>query len=342
MAAFSRGAEPIRSLVTSIPGIVKLTDSSNAAILEYNTAVDRENDRVRAYNDSINKVIWMDRMKNFPVISSGDSLRRHMQPGDSFIVEGALELNDNLKLSFRGTSVNHIALIGNPLTKNSVTMKTGSFFLDSAEYIDISNLTIRGSSESGVRVLNYSNNITLNNCDIEGNQGCGLAAFTSGITVVNCRIYNNGGGGIQFDPSPTDFQMNLNNVLIVKNYGVGVDLTNPLADLKFVTISHNGSDGIAVSSPTGSSLSIFNSIVSFNSRFGISRKDDQTGGTLLFGSIDFYGNASANFASDIQGTFNSVDPHFSDTLHNDYSIAPAGDIYTFETKQSIIIGYRPR
>jgi parallel beta-helix repeat protein len=335
MAAFARATKPIRSSLTSIYAIEKSIDSSDSAIADSNDLIYRENDRIKAYNDSIYKIKWIDRAKTLPVITSGDSLHRQMQPGDTFIVEGSLELNDNLKLSFHGTASDHIALIGDPLTPNSITMKNGSIFLDSAEYIDIANLTIRGSSESGIRVLNNSNNITLNGCTIEGNQGYGLAIFKSGMTVTNCRIFNNGGGGIQFQPASTDFQLNLDNVLIVKNFGVGVDLTTPLTDLKFVTISHNTSDGIRILSPYNSSVAISTSIVSFNGGFGISREDGNAGGIVEFGSVDFFGNLSGNVSSDVSGEFLSIDPNFNDTANTDFSIAPSGAL----SQQIRNIGY---
>jgi parallel beta-helix repeat protein len=219
-------------------------------------------------------------------------------------------------------------------------MKNGAIFLDSAVFFDIGNLTIRGSSESGIRVLNHSNNITLSNCTIENNKGYGLAVFTSGITVSNCRILNNGEGGIQFNPSPTDFRLNLNNVLIAKNSGIGISLTSPLADLKFVTISHNDSDGICIVSPSHSFLSIFSSIISFNRGFGIFRQDDSGAeGSIEIGPADLFGNSLGNLSDGMSGAFLSIDPNFTDTLQNDYSIAPSGEIFNLET-EGLIFGYR--
>jgi hypothetical protein len=345
-AAFARATEPIRTYMNSKPMIEKFTDSSNQAIQDRNFAIYLENGRIAGYNDSIYKRQWIDRMDKFPLITNGDTLKVHCenaQAGDTIVFEGTLTVNGNLNFNgIHGTPTNHIALIGSPLFTDTLYVPSG-IFLTSCEYIDISNFCIRQSSTSGLKLENWSNNITLKNCTIEGNNGFGLEVVTSGMTVTNCRIFNNGGGGIFFHPSPTGFKLNLDNVLIVNNYGIGLDLITPKADLKFVTISNNDSDGINIASPTNGDLSIYNSIVSFNRGFGISHQDDGGLGTAIqLVTVDFYGNASGNLSPGISGTFNSVDPNFNDTLNSDYSIAPSGDIYTFETKQNIIIGYRYR
>jgi hypothetical protein len=346
LAVLAYDAESIRSLLASMAIMKKSIDSINLSVSDSNFAIKQVNGLINSYNDSINKIKWSTRIKNFPTITqtNEDSLKalvHQAQPGDTFIIQGAINLTGNLSMhAIRGTASDHIAIIGNPITENILSVQSGTF-IDSGEYIDISNIYIKGSSQSGLKLNNRSNNITLNSCIIEGNNGFGLDISSSGLSITNCKIFNNGAGGINFVPSsPVDFSLKLSNVLIVKNLGAGLTITTPNAELKNVTISHNTSDGIHIDSPTNSYISIAKSIISFNSGIGISRGGDDSIGTVIYSSVDFFQNTQGNPPADISGIIPSIDPNFSDTLNNDYSIAPSGEFYKFEMQNNQIIGYQ--
>jgi|WetSurMetagenome_2_1015567.scaffolds.fasta_scaffold49700_2 hypothetical protein len=344
IAVFTDNSLRLLSLRASIDSIKGNIGNINVWIFDSNIIIKQKNNMVQLYNDSIHSLQWAVRIKNFPLIATGELLNQYVDqalPGDTFVIEGALEFDGNVQFSsIRGTAYDHIAFIGNPQTENSLSIH-GGIFADSSEYIDFSNLTITGSRGSGIKIENHSNNITFINCIIEGNERYGIEIITSGITLTDCIIRNNGQGGIKFDPRPTDCWMNLSNVLIAKNNGVGLDLTTPQANVKYVTISSNTADGIRIVSPMGSNLSVFNSIISYNIGFGIARIDDgSTGGTLDLSANDFYQNSSGNFSGNISETGWNYDPNFSDTTNNDFSIAPWGTIFDFETQQNLIIGYR--
>ena len=342
----------MKNVKASLGAMEKIIDSINVSVRDYNKSIKHENDTIQSYNDSIYKVKWADRMQGFTVIINGDSLNKHLQqaqPGDTFIVKGPITLGKHLLLHLRGTASNHIALIGDLLTENIISLQgdQGDIVIDSCEYFDISNISIKGSQRSGLKLTNHSNNINLNNCIIEENDDYGLEVSTSGINLTNCKIQNNKKGGIWFVPElPGDYDLYLTNVLIAKNKGFGIDFTTPSAILSFVTITNNDSDGISIVSPSNSSLSIFNSIISFNKGFGILQKrDENLGAPIVIGMTDFFQNGSGNFSSNLSpyiiGDFFSADPNFADTANNDFSIAPGGKIYELEKSQiNTTVGYR--
>jgi hypothetical protein len=346
---FSQSAIPVKAMTDSLMSRKNSYEFENSEILGFNFLILEQNSLIQSYNDSIIKKKWIYRTQAFPHITSGDSigsgdqlklLMQNALPGDTFIIEGVFSLGGHWQLSsIHGTASNHIGLLGNPWSSTVLSAQSG-IFIDSSEYIDISNITIKGSFGSGLKLENQSNNITLNHCIMEQNNGYGIDISSSGVSLDNCTILNNAKGGIQFVPQPTNFHMNLTNVLIVKNNGFGIDATTPLADLKFVTISNNDSDGIHIVSPINSAISIFNCIISFNKGFGIFRTDVTPNGTINFGLLDLFQNKSDNLSSGIDGSPLNVDPCFSDTGINDFSIRSTGIIYDFQTQQNTIIGYR--
>ncbi len=340
---FMHYTDQLLSLKASIDSVERSIDNMNLWIFDSTLVIKQKNILIQLYNDSIYSVQWAVRIKNFPLITTGEDLKSQVnqaQAGDTFIIEGQLALGGNLPFSsIRGSSSDHISFIGNPQTENSISVHSG-IFISSCEYIDFSNLLITGSRGSGLRLENNSSNITIKNCIIERNENYGIEIAISGMTITDCIIRNNGKGGIQSAPFPTDYPLNLSNVLIVKNGGIGLDLTTPLANLKYVTISHNTSDGIHIVSPIGSALSVFNSIISYNHGFGIFREISNPGGTIDLSAIDFFQNSSGNLSSNLSGTFWNYDPNYSDTTNNNFSIAPWGKIYEFQTLENLVIGYR--
>ncbi len=342
--AFGQKALHVDSVLYRMGARSEVYDSITSAIVGFNDTVKNQNNLITAYNDSIDKIKFSAQTQLLPRITSGDTLKRLVQtakPGDTFILQGTVSVGGNLQLSsMRGTQSNHISLIGDPWTSNSL-ITTSGVFIDSGEYIDIKNIHISGSSGPGLKLENGSNNITLNHCVIEKNSGFGMEVTASGIAMDSCKIINNGKGGIQFAPPPTTYQLNLVNVLIAKNKGVGIDAATPLANIRNVTISDNDSDGIHIVSPINSSVYLDYCIISFNKGFGIFRNQDTPSGEIFWGINDCYQNSLGNLSPGIDNTPLNVDPHFVDRQNNNYSIAPGDDnvIYIWEI-QNIIIGYR--
>jgi hypothetical protein len=318
-------------------------DRLNLSVYDSNIVIKQENYLAQLYNDSIHRAQWIVRIQSFPAITTGESLDtlERAQAGDTFIVQGALSLSrDHLQLrALRGTASNHIAIIGSPLIESSISASNG-IFIDTCEYVDFCNLSIIGSRLSGIKLDNLSNNILLSNCIFEGNERYGVEISFSGVTVTDCIIRHNGLGGILFASYTSNFWLNISNVLIVKNSGVGIELTTPLANLKFVTISNNASDGIRIVAPNGSSSSIFNSIISFNGGFGVSMVEENFNGMFDCGSVDLFQNYSGNLSPNIPGGLWNFDPNFTDTAGGDFSIAPSGKVYELETENKLTIGYR--
>jgi hypothetical protein len=340
---FSQNTLPVGTMNNSIALMRQSYDSANAEILGFNILIVLQNSLIQSYNDSIDKKKWVYKTRVFPHITSGESLKSLVAnaiPGDTFLIEGPCSLKGNWNLtSMHGSATDHISLIGNPWSENILIVE-GGIFIDSSEYLDISNVTIKNSRVSGIKLENRSNNITLNNCTFENNYGYGIDVVSSGISVNNCVILKNGGGGIQFAPQPTNFRMDLNNVLIAKNNGKGIDAITPFADLKFVTISNNNSDGVHIVSPTGSNVSIFNCIISFNSGYGIYKTEGNPNGIIQFGLLDLYQNALGDISHGIDGSFMNVDPGYTDTTYDNFSTLPTSIIYKYQTEQNTIIGYR--
>ena len=342
--AFGQKALYVDSVLKRMRALSNTYDSIAFAISGFNDTVKNQNNLITAYNDSIENIKWSAQTASVPRITSGDTLKRLVQtakPGDTFILQGTVTVEGNLQLSaVRGTQSNHISLIGDLLTSNTL-IATSGVFIDSGEYIDIRNMHISGSEGPGLKLENGSNNITLKHCVIENNNDFGVEVTASGISMDSCKIINNGMGGIQFAPPPTTYQLNLTNVLIAKNKGVGIDAATPIAYIRNVTISDNDSDGIHIVSPINSSVSVDYCIISFNKGFGIFRTQDTPSGEINWGINDCYQNSLGNLSPGIDRTPLSVDPHFVDRQNNNYSIAPGDDneIYLWEMK-NIIIGYR--
>ncbi len=347
---FARRADTVRQKLALITGAKADYEKVDSAISDSNDMVKRTNALIESYNDSISHINdsiyhikWQFHTQPFPHIASGDSLQwavKNAQPGDTFIIEGEISIEHLQLTSLRGTESGHISFLGNPWTTNVIQPSSG-MFIDSGEFIDISHVVIRGSRGSGLKLDNWSNNIILRHCTLEGNNGYGLDIAASGVALDSCIVMNNGSGGINFEPRPTDFKLILNNVLIVKNRGMGIETITPNADVKFVTISNNDSDGINIVSPDGGYLSLFNSIISFNKGFGIFRSEgNPTIGSIQFGTVDFYQNAAGELSDGKLETISRDDPNFTDTTMNDFSIAPRGEIYNLQMNHNVIIGFR--
>jgi hypothetical protein len=310
----------INSYLTRSNAIVHALVDSSDAVANYNALIVYGNTLLNAYNQN---TAWRIQTDRLPHITSPDSLISsivHATPGDTFIVNGELSTANLIHVTVSGTSTQPIVLLGPP-QMTGIIDAVGGIIITNSQYISLVNLVIRNSTASGFKVEDGSGSILLDNCTISDNALYGVEAIDSDLKMVHCRILRNGKSGLRFSPT-TSNQINLDNILIVKNHGHGIDLVSPSGYMNYVTVSNNDSIGINI--PTFSNIfTINNSLITYNGEFGVKATVlPSNASMILLGYDDFYGNRKGDIDTTGHYSYLTLEPGYIDTANNNFAINP--------------------
>lgn len=300
-----------------------LRDSSTVIAL-YNAAIISENTAILYYNENI---VWLSKTFAYPHLNSPDSLMAYLAaavPGDTFIVDGELTVKDLIHFDASGTPEQPIVLMGSP-KMTSVINATGGIIITNRKYISLVNLVIQKSGASGFKVENGTGSVRLENCIIRDNTLYGVEAIDSDLGIVDCKIMRNGKSGLRFAPTTAN-EITLDNVLIVKNHGHGMELVSPSGNFKFITISNNDSSGINI--PTfNHAFSIDNSLITYNHDYGIKATiQPANAGLITLRNDNFFGNPKGDIDTTGHYSYYTLEPGYADTASDNFSVNPNGPL----------------
>jgi|GEM_PF-2681629 len=151
--------------------------------------------------------------------------------------------------------------------------------ISSADYLEFTGFTLVGVGNHAVRI-----------------------SSSAGINLTQCEIYGATGSGVYLDG--TTPRAVLTNCLVRNNSDDGIEVEAGTVDVWQSTIVNNGGDGLDAGN---ASALVFNSIISSNSRYGISRQSDGDGTVSHFYN-QLYSNTLGNFG----GTTASTGEIFTD------------------------------
>lgn len=324
IAIISADAIAVNKAATESGLLLQTLIDSSIAIANYNTAIISENTTLLFYNENI---VWLSKTFAYPHIKSPDSLLFYLAnaaPGDTLIIDGELTVKDLIHFDSSGTPDKPIVLMGSP-KMTSVINATGGIIITNRKYISLVNLVIQNSRASGFKVENGTGSVRLEHCIVRDNTLYGVEAIDSDLGIIDCKIMHNGKSGLRFAPTTVN-EITLDNVLIVKNHGHGVELVSPSGNLKFVTISNNDSSGINI--PTfNHAFSIDNSLITYNHAYGV-KATIQPGnaGLITLRNDNFFGNPLGDIDTTGHYSYYTLDPQYADTANDDYSVNPNGPL----------------
>jgi hypothetical protein len=216
----------------------------------------------------------------------------------------------------------------------------GPLFISAGSNFRFYNLTFRASASSGVKVEYGSSAVLFDKCTFSDNALDGLEIVDSDVRVVNCSFLRNKLAGIRISGKSTGLDsMVVDNALIAHNGASGIDVTGAVAIVSRCTASNNGGGGFTVASPAGA-VSLAKSIVSFNTGSALSGQYDPAVCAVSLDSCDFFANGGAlSLTPALAASYFTLDPVFTDTAADDFSIGPSSGIDAME-RQGTIIGYR--
>ncbi|HAJ80579.1 MAG TPA: hypothetical protein DCO75_12510 [Fibrobacteres bacterium] len=321
-----------------------LIADSNAAYSIYNYRISLMNDTIKAYNDSIN---YLKQIQRYTQINTASDLQSSIglaKAGDTLVL-----LQKNFVITTgglsgftnSGTSDSPIVIMGNPLDTTIISTVDG-VVLSRNNYFVFRNITFTGSNNSGFKVSG-SEGVKLDNCSFINNKLNGAEILDSkNIRMTDCKFLNNEKDGVRVSNS-TDLnnQLWLTNVLVAKNKAYGLEIINTIIYGKNMTISNNGSSGVYIYTPS-QYITIMQSLVTFNNGFGI-YIPPQGEPLSIDNTSDIFGNTLGSISNDtiVSYSLRSVNPPYTDTLNNDFSIATGGLIDSLQQPPwEIIIGYR--
>jgi hypothetical protein len=237
--------------------------------------------------------------------------------------------------SISGTPSSHIVIMGDPQggTVFTTTQNSSMVTIDnSAQYVDIVDITFSGGSSHGVLVEQFSGPILFQNCAFTGNHGNGILVLDSDVKLKSCRFLYNDSNGVFLQNSRADVQ----NVVVAQNHKNGIFIAdfgiNNMSDstaISNATISDNDSDGV---SQQGffSYVAIDKSLVTFNKRIGIHREIQvNANAPLVLSATDLYLNTQQNLLSLFPFdalSYSSEDPLYVNKANYNYSIGPGSAV----------------
>lgn len=212
-----------------------------------------------------------------------------LEPGHTLtILPGTY--NEEPVMSRSGAANNKIYIKGQSL---DTTLLDGSnadrdlFFVEDADYIEISNLTISGAPRAGVR-LSRSNNIEIRNCLIANNGTWGIFTdFSDDTTISNCDVYGSVEEHGIYISNSSDNAIIRNN-LVHHNHGSGIQINadpsmggdgiSSACLIENNLVYENGwGGGAAINLASVRESTIRNNIVAYNYAGGIAAWDDGQG-----------------------------------------------------------------
>lgn len=127
------------------------------------------------------------------------------------------------KIHIRGDSFNTTILDGSSVTIDNVNSQNDLFFIENADYIEVSNLTFTRASRAGLR-LSYSHHVEIHNCVFADNGKWGVFTdFSDHTTVQNCDAYGSGEEHGIYISNSSDHAVIRSN-LVHHNYASGIQI----------------------------------------------------------------------------------------------------------------------
>lgn len=324
----SRQADSLIAIIKKFNATIK--DSNTQVIIQHNIYIQRYNLTVDRYNDSITLAM---EYCNTEWISNPTDIKKKIEslkPGDTLSIDSGTHVVE-IKFSKFGDSTRPLIIQGSPF--GNTTLAYPDFSIDNSQNIIIRNLTFLDSRSRGLTIENYSSGIKLEKCTIIGSADNGLHVNNSAVSVENCIFRNNANGIFCNAPSA---QIDIKNVLIVKNRNSGIECNAALLSISKATISDNENSGIHLTNQR-SPISIVSTLLTFNAKFGLERtKDGDMSDISLYYSV-FYGNTSGDFSGDsskivVDVSCKHADPQFTSRDLNDYTVG---------NPELSILGYTP-
>lgn len=327
---------------------------SNLAITAYNAHRIEDNAAVGTYNDSI---VFLKQTKDKNVITRPDSLQGITfvaKAGDSLLI-GAGVFPVDLRFTNSGTRDSLIVVRGYPgmrtiftplVDKSTGKPSTSTLILSGRSHIRFEDIVFRGGGISGAKLENGCRNVSFRRCTFDSSGQFGLEVVDSEVELLDCKLLANGKGArLQGD-------VRLENVLIARNKGHGLEAVSPLGAILNCTVADNGGEGIRVNSPRRA-FTIANTIVSGNAGYGIFREaENGFQDQFQVKECDVWGQPkdrdwglqaldSARAAALVNSNLN-IDPEYIDAPLFLYAPKPGSVLAGYE-KQAlpIIIGWRP-
>lgn len=198
---------------------------------------------------------------------------------------------------YSNVKISNISFIGNKTGNNSLL-----------DVSNISNLSIQNCSfeKSGAAciLICYSSDVIINNCTVtEGSEpgwGGGIALGTvNGITITNCNIYNNEGCGIAITSAngpSCNFKIVSNKCLNNTVAGIAITGNSYTGEVRNNTCNNNGGTSIATGMQDGINLHrvrnvvVENNICNNNAHHGIGMNGRDSGTNTSCQYVDISGN----------------------------------------------------
>lgn len=354
---------PYRRDVAAFDTLLKGIGDGKGAVTAANESIGEYNRTIRDANDSIgtfnSQVAFLKGARPGRIITLSDSLTTATvaaAPGDTLWLDSGAFTVDLRFAS--GTAEKPIVIRGFPGRQTILRPRDPSVpqaGIIEQSHIHFMDLVFRGGSTSGIKLNDSSRGVVFRRCLFDSNGVWGVDAAGSDLVMKDCEVRENGagdkGGGIRAETnSCADCRLDLDNVLVVRNRGVGIEAVSPRGTITQSTISDNLSDGLQIVS-TKRDLAISNSILTGNGGFGLYRDptfENQDGLTMKV--YDVWNNAGGDWslvnldssrARALKEGNLDVDPGFSDPQAFDYNPRPGSRISDFElTAPFVIIGYR--
>lgn len=324
------------SLIRIQENYSRIFADTNNSIRSYNEYLLQQNQKILAYNDSIQMVMFF--CQKNPVMNT-DTLKNRVdkiKSGDTLFIGAGMFKYAQLDFTNKGDSSNAIVIMGSPLM--NTILDSMRIFVSNCYNIRFENLIIQNAGgidgpNSGVKLEHNSQSVFFKNCVIKNNGLFGIESAESSLRLENCVITNNKEGGIRIDKGGiSDVLLEGTDVIVANNSKYGIYSIRAKITLNYATISDNDFDGVYFNDPLTTSY-FTNTIFSFNGRSGVCR--DQTeniNGIANFFSCNFYQNGQMDI--DVKDAFKGenrdakyVDPVFVDKGQNNYRISPSSSIY---------------
>lgn len=317
---------------------------ANREIAEYNEGLRLSNKALLTYNATID---FRMATKGRAVLGDPAAVQDAvvaLKPSDTlFLGPGTFPVR--LQVSVSGTATAPVVIRGYPGDATVLTprVQAGSVLdLSNQQYVQFVDLVFRNGVESGVKILQSgTEEILFRNCLFDSNgreadrsNTGGLYVAAGSVRLEKCRFLNNHGFGVKFIGDNSG-QLVMQNVLVARNRGLGMDLNNAQAVIFQCTFANNDSSGIRIGSPNLPVL-ITKSVFAFNRDYGISsaqgpnpeRNFVATGNDLYQVPPDS-GRGNWNLAqvdsTQIAG-LNALNYFFRPEFNRDYSLVPGSDV----------------
>ena len=273
------------------------------------------------------------------LLSSMYILTRDTADISNTIISGANNGNTSLIVSANGyfSTDHHIyALTLDSVRLEVINLNSGN------HYIKLSKSIIKNSGNINSYVINMSSYGILDSCTVYNLKGVHIvsmgASFSPGPTLTNCTFYNNNTGSnydghniINISPHA---KVKVINNLIYKNTSSGIGLQGFSNDSLIVlnnTITLNTGNGISLYLPGEgvylgtivNNLSIFNSQLDLFASSGIKGAGMYIKNNFFGGTGSLYNTGILSVNNTLYDTTGNIggDPHFVDTLNNNYRLS---------------------